>query len=123
MKIISKNMIWAEIFIFVIIVCIFFILSGSESSKTAVIYSHSEVIKRIDDLYPDEVERTVVETENGYNKIAWYNGEIWVEESDCKKQTCVHFGKLSSSNLSIICAPHELVITLEDSENHTDTVT
>lgn len=99
------------------------IMLNSGGGKAAVIYSENEVVQRIDDLYPESTEYIVVKTSDGYNKIAWFDGKIWVEESDCDNQTCVQFGKLSASGLSIICAPHNLVITIEDDKSTVDAVT
>lgn len=92
------------------------------TQKTAVIYLDNKVVKKIENLYPAKTEHTIIKTDSGYNKIAWYDGEIWVEEADCENQTCVNFGKLSTSGPSIICAPHKLVIVI-DGDNNTDAVT
>lgn len=114
----SRNFVWASIFLSLIILCVVWAwFNGRRSESSAVIYCDDKIIKRIDDLFVDEVQYETIRSENGYNKIAWCNGEIWVEESDCENQTCVHFGKLSSSGLSIVCAPHRLVITIEDAED------
>lgn len=123
LKSIPKSLFWAIVFAFVIIICTIVILLNKGDAKSAVIYQDNKIIKRIDNLYPDKTEHTTIKNDDGYNKIAWYDGKIWVEKADCKNQTCVHFGKLSSSGLSIICAPHKLTIVIEDSDSHADAVT
>lgn len=102
---------------------IMYCADGWRKVGNGVIYLNDKVIKRIDDLYPENTEYDVIKTDNGYNRIGWFNGQIWVEEADCENQTCVNFGKLSSSGLSIICAPHNLVIVIEDNGSMEDTVT
>ena len=124
LKMRSSNIKWVIFFFGVIILCLIWIIiiTGGKSTA-AVIYLNDKEIKRIDNLYPETTEYEVIETDGGYNKIAWFNGEIWVEEADCENQTCVHFGKLSSSGLSIICAPHGLTIIIEDGDRTVDAIT
>lgn len=57
------------------------------------------------------VERTV--QANGYTlKIILTDKEVWVEESDCPTQDCVHTGHISRSGQSIVCLPARVTIRL-----------
>lgn len=120
----SKNLTWIIIFISIIIICLawFTIASKTSVQKIARISVDGETVKIIEDLYPKETQYTTIKSKNGYNKIGWYNGEIWVEKSDCKNQTCVEFGKLSVKGIQIICAPHEVTIEIEDDGSQADLV-
>lgn len=118
----SKSLKWALIFVLVIFICIIWLLLATKTSsqKRAEIYVDDKPVKTISNLYPERVEYTVIESDNGYNKIGWYNGAVWVEEADCENQTCVDFGKLSVKGLSIICAPHRMVIKITDDKSGAD---
>ncbi len=121
----SKNLKWALIFMAVVVLCVIWLMLITETSsnkKIAKIYVGDKTVKTIDDLYPANTEYTVVRSDGGYNKIGWHDGKIWVEESDCENQTCVNFGKLSVKGLSIICAPHKMVIKIEDADSQADVV-
>ena len=57
------------------------------------------------------VERTV--QANGYTlKIILTDKEVWVEESDCPTQDCVHTGHISRSGQSIVCLPARVTVHL-----------
>ena len=57
------------------------------------------------------VERTV--QANGYTlKIILTDKEVWVEESDCPTQDCVHTGHISRSGQSIVCLPARVTVRL-----------
>lgn len=42
---------------------------------------------------------------------------VWVEESDCPTQDCVHTGKITRSGQSIVCLPGRVIVSLEGGEN------
>lgn len=57
------------------------------------------------------VERTV--QANGYTlNIILTDKEVWVEESDCPTQDCVHTGHISRSGQSIVCLPARVTVRL-----------
>lgn len=57
------------------------------------------------------VERTI--QANGYTlKIILTDKEVWVEESDCPTQDCVHTGHISRSGQSIVCLPARVTVRL-----------
>ena len=120
----SRNIIWAMIFILVVAVCLiwFVFISQTSDERHGEIYVNGELVEVIEDLYPDEAEYTEIQTDEGYNKVGWFDGDIWVEEADCENQTCVEFGKLSTKGLSIICAPHGLEIRIIDGQDSADVV-
>ena len=114
----KKNLMWVIIFSVVIIVCSvsLAILTKSNGAMSADIYCGDTLLMHIDDISGEELQEYKAETEYGVNIIRWQNNEIWVEEADCKNQDCVEYGRLHSEGLSIICAPHKLVITLHRRE-------
>ena len=110
-----KNVWWVIIFTVVILACTLymFLFSKKDNPKSADIYVGDELVKHIEDISSDELQWFRVETENGYNKVCWQNNEIWVEESDCKNQVCVHMKKISRGGETITCLPHHLSVTVE----------
>lgn len=59
----------------------------------------------------NRVERTI--QANGYTlKIVLTDTEVWVEESDCPTQDCVHTGHISRSGQSIVCLPARVTVRL-----------
>ena len=40
-------------------------------------------------------------------------GAVWMEEANCRDGLCIHQGKMRNRAKSIVCLPHNLVITLE----------
>ncbi len=115
----KKNLIWVIIFTALVFACLAYLIFSSKNSSSfsADIYVGNSLEKHIDSISDSKLHSYTLKTQYGYNKICWQNGEIWVEEADCKNQTCVNFGKLKSEGTSIICAPHKVVITLTKGGN------
>ena len=49
-----------------------------------------------------------IELEN--NTVVIANGEVFMEESNCKNQICVKHKKISRSGESIICLPNKVIV-------------
>ena len=110
----SKNLKWAAVFGAVVLICAAVIFFGqfSRGTTSAEIYVGGELYKVVYDLDRQDMKTFKVETENGYNIIAYEAGKIWVSESDCANQTCVKYAKASLVGETIVCAPHKLVIKI-----------
>ena len=53
-------------------------------------------------------------THNGYTLTIAADGDsVWVAESDCPTQDCVHTGHIRRAGQSIVCLPAQVVIHLE----------
>lgn len=53
-------------------------------------------------------------THNGYTLTIAADGDgVWVAESDCPTQDCVHTGAIRRAGQSIVCLPAQVVIHLE----------
>lgn len=79
--------------------------------------------KEIYELQDKPVTVTVDQGDHKINKIHISKKEIYMLESTCKNQLCVHQGKMTPGNIKnrlmgryIICLPHELTIELETEE-------
>ena len=85
--------------------------SGSQESLTAVISVDGTEVERIPLAQTGETRRTV--HGGGYTlEICLTDTEVWVEQSDCPTQDCVHTGTISRSGQSIVCLPARIVIQL-----------
>lgn len=85
--------------------------AGGDAEVTAVISVDGVETERIT-LADTGIQRTI--QSNGYTLyVRAENGEIWVEQSDCPTQDCVHTGHIARSGRSIVCVPARVVITLE----------
>ena len=67
----------------------------------------------------DSEEDQVIEVEyNGQvNRIEIRDHQIHVLEADCPDQVCVRHSAISRNGESIICLPHEVVVSIEDGES------
>ncbi len=51
---------------------------------------------------------------NGYTLVVSADGDsVWIAESDCPTQDCVHTGAIRRAGQSIVCLPAQVVIHLE----------
>lgn len=108
----SSNILWAIVFVFILIICILWIyMPWKDSSAAAEILVDGELYMTLDDISGAEKEITVT-TSYGTNVVVYGNNEVYVRSSDCKNQTCVNFGKISKPGQSVICAPHRLTVRI-----------
>lgn len=83
---------------------------GGGAGQTAVVSMEGVETERVALL--DGGERTY--THNGYTlRLRLTETEVWVENSDCPTQDCVHTGHISRSGQSIVCLPARISIQLE----------
>ena len=51
---------------------------------------------------------------NGYTLVVSADGDsVWVSDSDCPTQDCVHTGTIARAGQSIVCLPAQVVVHLE----------
>ena len=55
----------------------------------------------------------IPQADGNENRIRVENGVVWMESANCPDALCIHQGKMRSMAKSIVCLPHNLVITLE----------
>ena len=87
-----------------------FLFLFSEEGSSVVISRGGEEIGRYS---LQEDSRIPLSDEEGENLLIIEDGTAWMEEADCPDGLCVRQGKISGSGESIICLPHELVVTIE----------
>lgn len=62
----------------------------------------------------DEDASHTITTSLGYNTIEIKDGSVKVSHADCPNQTCVETGAVHEPGSIIVCLPHELIVTVED---------
>ena len=83
--------------------------AGREGSRVRVVCAGS-----LQGEYSLQEDREIaLSLENGTNLLIIRNGQVWMEEADCPDGLCIRQGAVSRVGESIICLPHELVVTVE----------
>lgn len=110
----SKNLKWVLIFSSVLLMCLAVIFFGqfSSSGYSAEIYIGGKLVKTVESLDSEDIRSFTINSDNGYNKVCYGEGKIWVQQADCVNQTCVKYAKASLVGETIVCAPHKLVIKI-----------
>lgn len=93
------------VLIAVISLVLFFTLSEKEN-LTVLIYENNELI------YEGDMEEEKEITCNQVTIIINKDG-VYVLQSNCKDQICVHQGKIHRAGQTIICLPNQVVVRLE----------
>lgn len=105
----SEYILWSVILCFGIILLFiqnFFHKEGS----TVTIYYNGNIIKEL----PLSENTTYTFKKCGHNTLIINSGYAWMENSDCPDKLCINFGKISKAGESIICLPHKLVVTINN---------
>lgn len=72
----------------------------------------------------EDYTETIDFGEGEYNTIVIKDGEVYILEASCPDQICVNHSHIRYAKESIVCLPHELVITVEGGqENEIDSMT
>ena len=117
----KKDIILIAVIIAASVIAAFIAFTTSHEGSTVVITVSGEEYGR----YPIDTDRVItVDTDSGINEITINNGEAYVSYADCPQGICAHHKPVSRSGESIICVPHEVVISIEseDSEGGYDAV-
>ena len=84
------------------------------SGKYVKVYVNDKLTKTFD-LHGDT--RYMIETKNGYNYLIIKNNEARIVDADCPNKICVDKGAISKDHESIICVPHNVVVTIDSNKN------
>lgn len=60
-----------------------------------------------------QTQEIVVESDYGTNIVKIENGMVYMKEADCPDHYCMKQGKTNSSNKSLVCLPHKLVVSVK----------
>lgn len=82
----------------------------TDEGAIAKIYVDGQLYKEM----PLDTDASItVETERGMNVIFVEDGHVFIQDSDCQDQLCVHMPAISVSGQNIVCLPHHLHIEIE----------
>lgn len=83
-----------------------------ENELYVCIYIDKELVERRPLTY--EYDEVNISTVYGYNKLVISEEMAFIYESDCRHTQCMSVGIINRPGGVIVCAPHHLVITIED---------
>ncbi len=95
-----------------LVLSVVFWLKPFEGQLYASVYIDGEFIEAIP--LQEELSETEIKTQYGTNTIMILDDKVYINESDCTYQQCVASGSISRISQSLVCAPHSLVVTIED---------
>ena len=99
-------------------VALWFYLPKAQSGDVTVVISTGGQETQCAAL-KDFVGTTV--SHNGYTLVVSADGDsVWVSDSDCPTQDCVHTGHIRRAGQSIVCLPAQVVIHLEGAASADD---
>ena len=87
---------------------VFWLQTVGESRITVEIRLDGELVES----FSLDEERTVTVAGQYTNLVVARDGAVWVEESDCPGEDCVHSGKVSQPGRAIVCLPNRMEIRL-----------
>lgn len=83
---------------------------GTEASQVVVTVGGEEVLRRplaMSDTYE------MKQDDGSVNVIRVENGAVFMLEANCRDGLCIRQGKMKNAAKTIVCLPHELVVSLE----------
>ena len=95
-----------------------FWMNPFEGQLYACVYIDGEFIEALP--LQEDLEEVEITTQYGTNTLIILGNKVCIDESDCSYQQCVNSGFISRPSQSIVCAPHGLVVTIEDEKNAGD---
>ncbi|MBR1797053.1 MAG: NusG domain II-containing protein [Clostridiales bacterium] len=118
----KKDIILAAAVIAVATLCAVLTPLLSRKGEFAVITVSGQEYGRYD---LNENRTITVTTDLGTNEVTIEDGKVYVSYADCPQEICARHRPVSSDGESIICVPHELVITIASNsdEGEVDAVT
>lgn len=115
------HLIYALSFLAIIILCVITIIFNNlrTDQNYAIIYVDGKPLRQIE--WSTLTEQISIPAGDGNTVCADRSG-VWMEHADCPDQLCVKQGKIHSGNLSIICLPNRVTVTLTSETTEWDGV-
>ncbi len=93
-----------------------FILLNKKEGGKVIISVGGEVYKEVS--LKEEQEIPIVMKDGEFENILQIkNGYATMKEANCPDQLCVHQKSISKEGESIVCLPHQVIITIEGKES------
>ena len=102
--------------IIVISLVLFFLTSQTlreAQNKYVSVQISGQEVQKISLKKEKELREYNFKTKLGTNKVLVKDGKIWVQESNCPDQICVHMAPIEKVGETIICLPHEFLVEIK----------
>lgn len=108
----------------VVTVLLFYLPKAQGGQRTVVITQRGQEVCRQDINIPGFDKERVVALDDGvYHLTVRINdGGVYVSDSDCPGQDCVHTGVIRQAGQSIVCLPAQVVISIVSTSSAVDAV-
>lgn len=120
-QIVKKKEVWIWLVILIAASAFFFLFRKFQQPGSEVVVEvGSEETMR---LPLDENQTVKIEGKDGfYVQISIQDGTVKVTEAACPDQICVSHGPVSGTMDSIVCLPAQVVISVEQQEEHMESI-
>ena len=101
---------------------LFYLPRTQSGQLTAVITQHGQTVRTVP-LTSLDKELVIPLDDGNYHLTVHVDGTgVYVSDSDCPGQDCVHTGAISRAGQSIVCLPAQVVISLVGAASDVDAV-
>ena len=101
----------------IVISLVLFFLTGQTlreaQNKYVSIQISGREVQKISLKKEKELREYKFKTRLGTNKVLVKDGKVWVQESNCPDQICVHMAPIEKVGETIICLPHEFLVEIK----------
>ena len=116
----KTNGFWIGMFAGLILICVSLILwRSAQADGVAEIRLNGELVQTV--RWRELKEKITIPVGDG-NVVAADATGVWMEHADCPDQLCVRQGKIQSGQLSIVCLPNRVTVTLRKEDGEIDGV-
>lgn len=109
--------------IIVISLVLFFLTSQTlreAQNKYVSVQISGQEVQKISLKKEKELREYNFKTKLGTNKVLVKDGKVWVQESNCPDQICVHMAPIEKVGETIICLPHEFLVEIKADKKSPD---
>lgn len=101
----------------IVISLVLFFLTGQTlreaQNKYVSVQISGREVQKISLKKEKELREYNFKTKLGTNKVLVKDGKVWVQESNCPDQICVHMAPIEKVGETIICLPHEFLVEIK----------
>lgn len=101
----------------IVISLVLFFLTGQTlreaQNKYVSVQISGREVQKISLKKEKELREYKFKTKLGTNKVLVKDGKVWVQESNCPDQICVHMAPIEKVGETIICLPHEFLVEIK----------
>lgn len=90
-------------------------LQPFEGHLYASIYIDGEYIESVP--LQEDLNQIDIKTQYGVNVLTIIDNKAYISDADCGYKQCINTGAIMRTSQAIVCAPHGLVIKIEDEKS------